>query len=101
MCGKARQSVRRMNTLYERTVHRYYWSGEPEIRKIRLIVQDWTNEKQIEEKENIMMQQYEYKCIFILGLGGKTSRILNEYGQQGWELVTVLWAWHYLKRPIQ
>lgn len=48
-----------------------------------------------------MTQQYEYKCILIWGLGEKTSRVLNEYAQQGWELVTVVWAWHYLKRPIQ
>lgn len=46
------------------------------------------------------MTRYEYKCILILGGGGRTTRILNEYGQQGWELVAVVWAWHYFKRPI-
>jgi hypothetical protein len=47
------------------------------------------------------MQKYEYKCVLILGFSERTSRVLNEYAQQGWELVTVVWAWHYLKRPIQ
>ncbi len=46
------------------------------------------------------MQKFEYKCVLITGLGEKSTRILNEYGQQGWELVAVVWAWHYLKRPI-
>ncbi len=47
------------------------------------------------------MNKYEYKCILILALGGNTTRILNSYGQEGWELVAVWWAWHYLKRPLQ
>jgi len=47
------------------------------------------------------MQQYEYKCILIFGFSEKTSRVLNKYAQQEWELVTVAWAWHYLKRPIK
>ncbi len=34
-------------------------------------------------------------------LGGNTSRILNSYGQEGWELVAVFWAWHYMKRTLQ
>lgn len=46
------------------------------------------------------MQKYEYKCLLILGLGEATTRRLNEYGLQGWELVAVWWCWHYLKRPI-
>lgn len=46
------------------------------------------------------MQKYEYKCVCILGLGEATSRALTTYGEQGWELVTVWWAWHYLRRPI-
>lgn len=47
------------------------------------------------------MQKYEYKCLFI-GVGGtKTIKILNEYGQQGWELVATWWAWKYLKREIE
>ncbi|MCW3489742.1 DUF4177 domain-containing protein [Dethiobacter alkaliphilus] len=46
------------------------------------------------------MQNYEYKCILIFGLSEKTERVLNEYGRQGWELVAVSWAWHYLKRPL-
>jgi len=47
------------------------------------------------------MQKYEYKCVAILGMGGRTTRILNEYGQQGWELVDVVWVWHYFKRPLK
>jgi len=46
------------------------------------------------------MQKYEYKCTLILGGGEKTTRVLNEYGREGWELVSVVWAWHYLKRPV-
>jgi len=47
------------------------------------------------------MKKFEYKCVLILGLGEKTSRILNEYGQNGWELVSTSWGWHYLKREIK
>ncbi len=46
------------------------------------------------------MRKYEYKCILILGLSEKTSRILTEYGKQGWELTCVWWAWYYLRREI-
>ncbi len=46
------------------------------------------------------MKMYEYKCVGIAGGAEKTARILNEYGQQGWELVCVWWAWHYLKREL-
>ena len=27
------------------------------------------------------MKKYEYKCVFIGGMGEKTTRILNEYGR--------------------
>ena len=47
------------------------------------------------------MQKFEYICVFILGGGEKTTRILNEYGRQGWQLVAVTWAWHYFKRPLE
>ncbi len=47
------------------------------------------------------MKKYEYKCVFIGGMGEKTTRVLNQYGQQGWELVCVWLAWHYLKREIE
>jgi hypothetical protein len=46
------------------------------------------------------MKKYEYKCIFIWGAGEKTTRILNKYGKEGWELVSVFWCWHYFKRPL-
>ena len=32
------------------------------------------------------MQHWEYKCVFIWGGGEHSSRILNEYGLEGWEL---------------
>ncbi|MFZ5643837.1 MAG: hypothetical protein ACOY46_09635 [Bacillota bacterium] len=46
------------------------------------------------------MQKFEYKCILILGGGNRTTRLLNEYGREGSELVSVVWAWHYFKRPV-
>lgn len=46
------------------------------------------------------MVRYQYKSLFILGLGETTSRVLNSYGQDGWELVAVWWAWHYLRKPL-
>ncbi len=46
------------------------------------------------------MDRFEYKCIAIFGLGETTSRILNEYGRDGWELVDVVLFWHYLKRRV-
>ena len=45
------------------------------------------------------MKQWEYLCTFILGFEERTTRIMNEYGQQGWELVCVNGPWHYFKRP--
>jgi len=47
------------------------------------------------------MKKYEYKCVFILGMGNKTTKELNKFGKEGWELVTTYWAWHYFKRPIE
>jgi len=46
------------------------------------------------------MQLYEYKCVSIFGLGRATTRVLNEYGVEGWELVAVVAVWHYFKRPV-
>jgi len=46
------------------------------------------------------LKKYEYKCVLILGMGEKTTRVLNQYGQEGWELVSTCWAWHYFKRPV-
>jgi hypothetical protein len=39
--------------------------------------------------------------VFIWGLGEATTRKLNEYGREGWELVEVVWCWHYFKRVIE
>ncbi len=47
------------------------------------------------------MTQYEYKCVLIFGFGEATTRRLNEYGREGWELVEVVWCWHYFKRDLQ
>ena len=47
------------------------------------------------------MKTYEYKCVFICALGETTTRRLNEYGREGWELVAVNWCWHYLKRAVE
>lgn len=47
------------------------------------------------------MKQYEYKCVLIMGLGEATTRRLNEYGREGWELVDVVWGWHYFIRVIE
>ena len=46
------------------------------------------------------MKRFEYKCVWIVGGGEKTSRVLNEYGREGWELVCVVGMWHYLKREL-
>ena len=47
------------------------------------------------------MKKYEYKRVFIWGLGERTNRILNEYGSKGWSLVGVYGCWHYFKRFVQ
>ena len=46
------------------------------------------------------MNRFEYKCVCILGAGERTTRMLNEYGREGWELVATCWFWHYFKRPL-
>jgi hypothetical protein len=52
-------------------------------------------------KGDEMVQYWEYKCVFIWGLGEATTRRLNEYGAQGWELVAVWGFWHYFKRALE
>ena len=46
------------------------------------------------------MKKYEYKCVSIWGLGERTTRVLNEYGREGWELIFVWGIWHYLKKDL-
>ena len=45
-----------------------------------------------------MKNKFEYKCVAICGLSGKTTQKLNEYAKDGWELVSTNWIWHYFKR---
>jgi hypothetical protein len=47
------------------------------------------------------MKKYEYLCISIWGGGDKTTKILNQYGQNGWELVATWAIWHYFKRAVE
>jgi hypothetical protein len=47
------------------------------------------------------VQKYEYLCVSILGNGPATTKQLNEYGKEGWELVCVVSTWHYFKRQIK
>jgi hypothetical protein len=47
------------------------------------------------------MTKFEYKCVYIWDGGEKTTRIFNEYGRDGWELVATWWFWHYFKRPVE
>jgi hypothetical protein len=44
------------------------------------------------------MQRFEYKCLSIGGGAEKTTRILDQWGKEGWELVSVNWVWFYFKR---
>ena len=46
------------------------------------------------------MERFEFKCIAIIAGGEKTTRILNEYGRDGWELVAAWFIWHYFKRKL-
>ena len=46
------------------------------------------------------MKKYEYKCVAIVGGGARTTRIMNEYGKEGWEFVYAWGLWHYFKREI-
>ncbi|WP_270940853.1 DUF4177 domain-containing protein [Romboutsia lituseburensis] len=47
------------------------------------------------------MVKYEYKCVMIIGDSNKTSELLNKYGNEGWELVSVWNTWHYFKRELR
>ena len=47
------------------------------------------------------MKKFEYKCVPIWGGIKKITRVLNEYGLIGWELVFVQGYKHYLKRFVE
>jgi hypothetical protein len=51
-------------------------------------------------KKGVVTQKFEYKCVAILGAGQRTTRILNEYAQDDWELVATWWCWFHFKRPL-
>ncbi len=46
------------------------------------------------------MGPHEFECVFIWGMSEKATRVLNEYARDGWELVTVFWCYHYLRRSL-
>ena len=46
------------------------------------------------------MKKFEYKCVCIIGTGEPTTKKLNEYGAEGWELVCSWYVWHYFKREL-
>lgn len=46
------------------------------------------------------MTRFEYKCVCIIGGGRRTTRVLNHYGKEGWELVMTRSIWKYFKRPL-
>ena len=46
------------------------------------------------------MKQYEYKCVAIWGFAERTTRVLNEYGREGWKLVETWGIWHYFSRRV-
>jgi hypothetical protein len=46
------------------------------------------------------MKKWEYVCVSISSGAEKTTLKLNEYGKDGWELVSVHGDWHYFKREL-
>ena len=48
----------------------------------------------------IRMKRYEYMYVHIWVFVKKINERLNEYGEDGWELVAVYWTWYYFKREI-
>jgi hypothetical protein len=46
------------------------------------------------------MQKLEYKAIYIFGSATRTTRILNDYGHDGWELIGTWFCWFYFSRPL-
>jgi hypothetical protein len=45
-----------------------------------------------------MMKKYEYKMVSFWRFAKKNLEIINELGEQGWELVCVWGILHYFKR---
>ncbi len=51
-------------------------------------------------REEPDLKKFEYRCVWILALGNTTTRVLNSYGAEGWELVSAWGPWFYFKRPV-
>ncbi|HHU49938.1 MAG: hypothetical protein ACOYEH_01155 [Caldicoprobacterales bacterium] len=47
------------------------------------------------------MKLFEYNCVRIWDWSEATTRRLNEYGREGWELVAVYSGWYYFKRELK
>jgi len=60
----------------------------------------WMGRQRVAPAKRRLIMEWEYKCVAIWGLGEATTRALNEYGRQGWELVCAWGPWHYFKRPL-
>ena len=49
----------------------------------------------------IIVKKYEYKCAVRFGYGNDVTDVINEYKQQGWELVFGAWCFYYFRKPIK
>jgi len=47
------------------------------------------------------MQKWEYISVVINSYGEKKIEMINEYGKEGWELISIQDACFYFKRPIE
>ena len=46
------------------------------------------------------MTKFEYKCVFIWGGAEKTTKKLNQLGQEDWEFISANWVWFYFRRSL-
>jgi hypothetical protein len=47
------------------------------------------------------MQNWEYISVVINSYGEKKIEMINEYGKEGWELISIQDSCFYFKRPIE